>query len=47
MQLVAELLGAYVLDDAAQVAQLAIGIDKAGLFLAGVAITNEFHGFPS
>jgi hypothetical protein len=38
-----QLLGADVLDDAAQVAQLAFGIDEAGFFFARVAISNEFH----
>ena len=43
---VTELVGGNVLDDAAEIAQLAFGINESRLFLAGVAITNEFHFFP-
>ena len=31
-------------DLARQVAQLAVGVDEAGLFLAGGAVAYEFHG---
>ena len=44
---VSELRRVDVFDDAAEVTQLAIGIDQARFFLAGVAITNEFHAFSS
>jgi hypothetical protein len=44
---IAELVGADVLDDGAQVAQLAVVVDEAGLLLAGVAIADEFHAFLS
>ena len=40
---IAERGAVEVLDDRAEVAQPALGIDQAGLFLAGVAIANEFH----
>ena len=30
----------------AEVAQLAVGINKTRFFFAGIAITNQFHGLP-
>ena len=39
----AELRRADVRHHAAQVAQLAVEVDEAGFFLAGVAIANQFH----
>ncbi|MCY1369401.1 hypothetical protein D9M69_564390 [compost metagenome] len=44
---IAELVGTDVLDDGAQVAQLAFVVDEAGLFFAGVAVADEFHAFLS
>jgi hypothetical protein len=40
---IAELLGADVLDHRAEVAQLAVVVDEAGLLLPRIAVANEFH----
>ena len=41
--LVAQLLRTQVLNDSAQISQLAILINETGFFFTRVAITNEFH----
>ena len=41
---IAQLVGADVGHHRAQIAQAAVGVDQAGLFLAGFAIAHEFHG---
>jgi hypothetical protein len=39
----AQVVAAEVFDHGAQVAQLAFGVNEAGLFFAGVSVADEFH----